>query len=93
MNCSKCDTEYNKKDRLGKNGKITNCEDCASEDGDIQKYTGNMIFSHKTAPSLQINKDPKVTQYILGNRDFDSVHKSGACTKEADSFNYKNREN
>lgn len=92
MICQNCNSEYNKTERLGKQGRVSICTECALEEGDVQRYTGNMIYSHKTAPSIQINKDPKVTQYILGQIEDSSEHKSGSLSKEADAFNYKGRE-
>lgn len=88
MICSKCSTEYEKKERMGKPGKLTHCQSCADEEGDIQYYTGNMVYSHKTAPSLQINKDPKITKFMNGGGG-DTEHKSGSIVKEAESFHYK----
>ncbi|MFN9912692.1 MAG: hypothetical protein ACK53L_08910, partial [Pirellulaceae bacterium] len=29
------------------------------------KYTGVVIYDHKTTAQVQINKDPRLTQYIL----------------------------
>ena len=92
MICIKCFTEYSKNERLGKSGKLTHCPECAMEENDVEKYTGNMIYSHKTAPSIQINKDPNLTKFINGEIEGDTTHKSGSIVKEADSFNYKNRE-
>ena len=90
MICIKCDIEYDKKDRLGKPGRITLCSECYLEEGDEVKYTANLIWSHKTAPSLQINKDPRVTHYLNGNsKDFDSEHEGGSVAVEAESFHNK----
>lgn len=61
--CKVCEAEYNIKERIGKPGLSTVCEDCAEED--VDKFTGVMIYTHKTGPSIQINKDPRVTKYIL----------------------------
>ena len=52
-----CDFEFYK----GKPGRKNECEDCADE---VQKYTGNMIYDHKTGASIQINSGPRLTQYI-----------------------------
>jgi hypothetical protein len=59
----KCDVEYDDSIRKNKPGKIIECSDCA-EDGET-RYTGNVIYDHKTAASLQINKDPNLTKYII----------------------------
>lgn len=91
MICSKCSSEYEKSERIGKPGKLIHCPSCAEEEQDIEKYTGNMIFSHKTAPSIQINKDPNITKFINGKIAGDTTHKSGSVVKEAESFNYKGR--
>jgi hypothetical protein len=62
MFCSKCGDDYDKESRVGKPGKVTECELCAEEVA--VKYTGNVIFDHKTAACIQINKDPALTAYI-----------------------------
>lgn len=62
MLCSICNEEYNKESRRGKPGKITECDFCAEES--TVKYTGNVIYDHKTCATIQINKDPKLTAYI-----------------------------
>lgn len=92
MICANCEMEYTKQERQGKPGRLTICNECANEEGDIQKYTGNMIFSHKTAATIQINKDPSLTQFINGKRQSGTEHKSGSVVVEAETFNYKNRE-
>lgn len=61
--CIKCGQEYDMELRRGKHGRITECEDCAEEIA--TKFTGNMIYDHKTGCSIQINTDPSLTQYII----------------------------
>lgn len=92
MICSNCKAEYDKKERLGKPGLISHCSDCAEEIGDIQQYTGNMIWSHKTAPSLQINKDPTLTAMLNGKIEANTEHKSGSVVVEAETFLYKGKD-
>lgn len=60
--CSKCGADYDIEDRRGKPGKLSECEDCAEETA--VKFTGNMIYDHKTGCSIQINSDPGLTAYI-----------------------------
>lgn len=55
--------EYDVSERRGKPGKITECNDCA--DDAAVKFTGNMIYDHKTGCSIQINTDPGLTNYII----------------------------
>lgn len=106
--CEDCGNEYNIVSRRGKSGKITQCQDCADEVGDVTQYTGNMIYSHKTGCSIQINTDPRLTQYLndttklknKGSNMGDNIVKcgtmknrtEGACLVTADAFNYKNRD-
>jgi len=47
--CQKCGADFVL--RPGKPGLINQCPDCAT---DIAKVGGNMIWSHKTAPELEI---------------------------------------
>ncbi len=61
--CIVCGIEYDKGSRIGRPGKITECNDCAME-GAV-KLTGNMIYDHKTGCSIQINRDPGLTAYII----------------------------
>lgn len=60
--CEVCGSEYEVASRRNKPGKVTTCNDCA-EDSAI-RYTGNMIYDHKTGCSIQINSDPNLTKYI-----------------------------
>ena len=58
--CRHCEYEFISSPN--KPGKINECPDCAD---DVDKYTGNMIYDHKTGADIQINADPKLTQYII----------------------------
>lgn len=60
--CIKCEADYDIEDRRGMPGKITECQDCCEEKA--VKFTGNMIYDHKTGSSIQINADPGLTAYI-----------------------------
>jgi hypothetical protein len=60
MYCRHCDGEIEVS--KNKKGKIDECSDCAS---DVDCYTGNMIYDHKTGCDIQINSDPRLTQYII----------------------------
>lgn len=61
MICVICEGEFTPK--KNKPGKINECEDCAHEQAD--RYTGNMIYDHKAGCSIQINSDPRLTNYII----------------------------
>jgi hypothetical protein len=60
--CSVCEVEYEVSN--GKPGPIHMCGDCGEEHEIVDKYTGNMIYDHKTGASIQINSDPELTAYI-----------------------------
>lgn len=92
MICTNCFCEYNRNERIGKPGKLTHCPECADEIGDVQVYTGNMIYSHKTAPSIQINKDPRLTAVLNGRIEGDTEYSSDAVAVEAESFVYKGKD-
>lgn len=69
MICVHCDIEFDPKEkaRCAKNlgvsvGKINECLDCAEEEP--ERYTGVMVYGHKTGGEIQINTDPKVTAYM-----------------------------
>lgn len=53
--CEKCGQEYNREERKGQPGKITECENCAHETEN--KMEGTMVFSHKTGATIEIKKD------------------------------------
>lgn len=105
--CKTCGIEYDRTSRVGQPGRLTDCETCADEQGDVQPYTGNRIFSHKTGMSLQINKNPELTRYInaatslrnkgsnLGNNLKASsarpTRTEGDCAYTADAFSYKGK--
>jgi NAD-dependent SIR2 family protein deacetylase len=63
MICKKCEDEFDPEQKRQKAGKINECDDCSEEVA--VRYTGNQIYDHKTGVSVQINKDPNLTQYIL----------------------------
>lgn len=84
--CECCGIEYDINSRRGKSGKITVCEDCADEMGDTVKYTGNMVYDHKTSATIQINKNPLLTEYInnatkLKNKGSNMTNNVAQCTK------------
>jgi hypothetical protein len=60
--CNKCDADY--KLTPHKPGPINLCDECGEEHEVEHKYTGNMIYDHKTGASIQINSDPALTAYI-----------------------------
>lgn len=53
--CETCKQEYNLEARKGEPGKLTECENCATETE--SKVEGKMIFSHKTGATIEIKKD------------------------------------
>jgi hypothetical protein len=69
MKCIHCDIDFDPKEknnvaRVNKlpAGKINECLDCASEEP--ERYTGVMIYGHKTGGEIQINSDPSLTEYM-----------------------------
>jgi hypothetical protein len=70
MICVHCDAEFDRAEKaqrvkreLSQGGKANECFDCISEGPPVM--TGVMIYGHKTAASIQINKDPNITKYML----------------------------
>lgn len=61
MICVHCEGEF--EPYRGKPGKVNECDECGSLD-EIDKYTGNMVYDHKAGCSIQINSDPRLTEYI-----------------------------
>lgn len=102
MVCVKCGDDFVLV--KGKPGKSNECPFCSEETA--VKYTGNVIYDHKTSAMLQINKDPALTAYInkstrlqnkgsnLGNNlkvDSRMSKSNGACLLTVDRLNYKGR--
>lgn len=46
-------------------GKYTQCSRCAEAEK-VVRYSGVMVFGGKNACEIQINTDPKLTEYMLG---------------------------
>lgn len=70
MECVHCGIEFDQKKKEMQSklesrrfGRINECIECASEEP--AKLTGVMVYGHKTAGSIQINRDPRLTQYML----------------------------
>jgi len=61
--CAICHTEYILTHKKA-GGLAIHCDDCSVEP--VVKYTGNMIYGHKTGCVIQINSDPSLTEYING---------------------------
>lgn len=53
MNCVRCDKAI-PAERLEAMPDATMCVPCLVAEGDVPKPKGRMIFSHKTAPDMQI---------------------------------------
>lgn len=61
--CKICEDFYDDQERRGQPGLIIHCADCAEETE--TPLTGVMIYTHKTGPSIQINRDPALTRYLI----------------------------
>lgn len=95
--CRACGDDYTL--TQNKPGPIDVCKDCGDEP--VERYTGNMIYDHKTGCSIQINSDPELTKYItnatklrnkgsnLGNnlKVSSKLAKSNGCAYQADDRN------
>ena len=61
--CNECGIDYIVADKKA-GGLSIHCDNCSNEP--VIKYTGNMIYGHKTGCVIQINSDPSLTEYING---------------------------
>jgi hypothetical protein len=61
--CTECECEF--EFNPNKPGKKNMCTDCSNDD--VTRYTGNMIYDHKTGADIQINSDPELTKYIINS--------------------------
>lgn len=75
--CEECGDDYtlcyrnpSRGEAQWKSGPRNLCWECTKEwnhknwNRNPVRKSGNMIYDHKTAPELQINDDPRVTNYI-----------------------------
>jgi len=85
--CETCGLEYDPKlkDKNAR-GKYTQCAECGEEGETAVKYTGVPIYGHKTASELQINSDPRLTEYLINatklkNKGSNMTNNIANCTK------------
>jgi hypothetical protein len=84
--CDTCGIDYDIKTRKGNPGRFTQCNECGEEDEDTVKYTGFTVYGHKTSCELQINADPKLTEYLINstklkNKGSNMTNNVANCTK------------
>jgi hypothetical protein len=84
--CDTCGADYDTLSRRGKPGRATQCNECGEEDETTVKYTGVPIYGHKTSAELQINKDPRLTEYLINatklkNKGSNMTNNIANCTK------------
>ncbi len=84
--CDTCGADYDTKSRKGNPGRATQCNECGEEYEHATKYTGVPIYGHKTASELQINKDPRLTEYLINatklkNKGSNMTNNIANCTK------------
>lgn len=84
--CVSCGLEYNKLERRGKPGRAIVCDDCGEEEDSTVKYTGVLIYGHKTSAEIQINRDPRLTEYLINatklkNKGSNMTNNIANCTK------------
>lgn len=84
--CVSCGAEYDKADRRGKPGRAVVCDDCGEEEDTTVKYTGVVIYGHKAGATLQINTDPRLTEYLINatklmNKGSNMGNNINQCTK------------
>lgn len=67
--CVHCEIEFDLQEKLKRArnlgisaGRVNECLECVSEEP--ERYTGVMVYGHKTGGEIQINKDPTITQYM-----------------------------
>jgi hypothetical protein len=85
-NCNICGAEYDTLSRKGKPGLYTECNECGEEGETAVKYTGVIIYGHKAGATLQVNKDPMLTEYLINatklkNKGSNMNNNIANCTK------------
>ena len=84
--CASCNAEYNKADRRGKPGRAIVCNECGEDEAEAVMYTGFVVYGHKTSAELQINTDPRLTEYLINatklmNKGSNMTNNINQCTK------------
>ena len=85
--CDTCGLEYDTKSKdKNTKGRYTQCAECGEEGETAVKYTGVVIYGHKTAATLQVNKDPMLTEYLINatklkNKGSNMTNNIANCTK------------
>jgi hypothetical protein len=84
--CVSCGADYNKAERRGKPGRAIVCNECGEDECEAVKYTGFVVYGHKTSAELQINKDPRLTEYLINatklkNKGSNMTNNIANCTK------------
>jgi hypothetical protein len=84
--CVSCGADYNKAERRGKPGRAVVCNECGEDDEPATQYTGFVVYGHKTSAELQINKDPRLTEYLINatklmNKGSNMTNNINQCTK------------
>jgi len=69
--CRDCGEEFQFK--RDKPGYVNQCEDCAE---DVERVGGNMIWSHKTAPEIEIKPMEQAKQFAKASKRFGVVSTS-----------------
>lgn len=85
--CDTCGADYDPKlkDRDAP-GRYTQCAECGEEGETAVKYTGVVIYGHKAGATLQVNKDPMLTEYLINatklkNKGSNMNNNIANCTK------------
>jgi hypothetical protein len=84
--CVSCGADYNKAERRGKPGRAVVCNECGEEGETTVKYTGVMVYDHKTSAQIQVNSNPALTEYLINstklkNKGSNMTNNIANCTK------------
>lgn len=84
--CDTCGLEYDTLSRRGNPGRLTQCNECGEEGETAVKYTGFTVYGHKTSCELQINANPRLTEYLINatklkNKGSNMNNNIANCTK------------
>lgn len=84
--CVSCGADYDKASRKGQPGRAIVCNECGEEGETAVKYTGVMVYDHKTSAQCQINSNPLLTEYLINatklkNKGSNMTNNVANCTK------------
>jgi hypothetical protein len=79
--CRDCSNEFDPKTTAGRQyGYVNQCNDCADPEKEVERLGGNMIWEHKTAPTLEIKPMCKALSFANNQKRIGAGVLANICT-------------